>query len=74
MIKIKCETVGEKRKVSVQDGDSLVYMIEAPLSGEVSELKLDIALLTKTRNDLRNRQAEVDTAIITKLMWLGAKI
>ncbi|KKK82748.1 hypothetical protein LCGC14_2800310, partial [marine sediment metagenome] len=43
MIEIKCETVDEKRRVSVKDGESLVYAIEVPLSGKVTEHKLDVA-------------------------------
>ncbi len=70
MIEIKCETVNEKRKVSVQDGDSLVYAMEAPLSGKVSEKKLDVALLIHTRTELRKRQVEVDAAITLKLIEL----
>ena len=67
MIEIKCETVDEKRKVSVQEGDSLIYAIESPLSGKATELKLDVALLIHTRNELRKRQAAVDKAILAKL-------
>lgn len=67
MIEIKCETVGEKRRVSVQDGESIIWAVEVPLSGKASELKLDVALLYNAMNKLRDRQAEVDKAIILKL-------
>lgn len=70
MIEIKCETVGEKRKVSVQDGDSLVYAVEVPLSGKSSELKSDVAILVFIRTELRKRQVEVDAAITLKIIEL----
>jgi hypothetical protein len=72
MVKVTCDTVDEKRKVSVQDGDSLIYAIEAPISGKASELKVDIALLFHAMNELRKRQAKVDKAIIAKLKKMGA--
>ena len=67
MIEIKCETVDERRKVTVRDGESLIYAVDAPLSGKPSEDKLDVALIIHTRNELRKRQARVDAAIIAKL-------
>ena len=70
MIEIKCETVDEKRKVTVQEGDSLIFAIEAPLSGKGSELNLDVALLVHTRNDLWKRQGQADEAIRKKLKEL----
>ena len=70
MIEIKCETVGEKRKVSVMDGASLIYAIEVPLSGKATEHKLDVALLTHTRNELWKRQGQADEAIRKKLKEL----
>ena len=70
MIEIKCETVGETRKVTVQDGDSVIYAIESPRSGKSTDDKLDIGLIIHTRNELRKRQKEVDKAILAKLKEL----
>lgn len=70
MIEIKCETVGEKRKVTVYDGASVIWMVESPLSGKGSDLKQDVALIIYTRNQLRKRQVEVDKAILAKLKEL----
>ena len=74
MVQIKCETVDDKRKVSVHDGTSLVYAVEAPLSGKATENKIDVVLLFHTRNELRRRHAEVDAKLMTKLKELGANV